>query len=221
MKKFIATLFIAVAFLTTNAFAQSEDDARDLFRTHVANANKGRPGVKIRIELLRNGQRQFVPLNTEFSSGDKVKLHFEANFPAYVEIYNQGSSGNVQRLFPYETATSPVKVVSGYVVPRKATEWFEFDATPGTEKLAFIFSRAQIVAKPPVQTVAKKKPGLVVNPGQSEADKTQLAQNDLNKSALEQGRDLNRVQVKDEHYVFGNPEKLKQAVGVLITLQHR
>lgn len=213
MKKLIAALFIAAAFLTTNAFAQSEEDAKDLFRTHVANANKGRPGIKIRIELLRNGQRQFVPLNTEFRSGDKVKLHFEANFPAYVEIYNQGSSGNVQRLFPYENATSPVKVVSAYVVPRKTTEWFEFDATPGTEKLAFIFSRAQIVAK--------KKPGAVVNPGQNETDKTQLALNDLNKSALEEGRDLNRVQVKDEHYVFGNPEKLKQAVGVLITLQHR
>lgn len=218
MKHLIAALFIAAAFLTTTAFAQSEEDAKDLFRTHAVSANKGRPGVKIRIELLRNGQRQFVPLNTEFRSGDKVKLHFEANFPAYVEIYNQGTSGNVQRLFPYEGAASRVKVVSAYVVPRKATEWFEFDDTPGTEKLAFIFSRAQIVAS---QYVAKKKPGAVVNPGQSEADKTQLALNDLNKSALEQGRDLNRVQVKDEHYVFGNPEKLKQAVGVLIALQHR
>lgn len=213
MKKLITALFIATAFLATTAFAQSEEDAKDLFRTHVANANKGKPGVKIRIELLRNGQRQFVPLDTTFRSGDRVKLHFEANFPAYVEIYNQGSSGNVQRLFPYEGATARVKVVSAYVVPRKATEWFEFDDTPGTEKLAFIFSRAQIVAK--------KKPGAVVNPGQNEADKTQLALNDLNKSALEQGRDLNRVQVKDEHYVFGNPEKLKQAVGVLIALQHR
>ncbi len=213
MKKLVSALFIATVFLTISVSAQSEDVAKDLFRTHVANANKGKPGVKIRIELLRNGQRQFVPLNTEFRSGDKVKLHFEANFPAFVEIYNQGSSGNVQRLFPFEGATSRVKVVSAYVVPRSASEWFEFDATPGTEKLAFIFSRAQIVAK--------KKPGAVVNPGQNEADKTQLALNELNKSALEEGRDLNRVQVKNEHYVFGNPEKLKQAVGVLITLQHR
>lgn len=213
MKKLITVLFIAAVFLTSTAFAQSEEVAKDLFRTHVGNANKGRPGVKIRIELLRNGQRQFVPLDTPFQSGDRVKLHFEANFPAYVEIFNQGSSGNVQRLFPYEGATSRVKVVSPYVVPRNASEWFEFDATPGTEKLAFIFSRAQIVAK--------KKPGAVVNPGKSEADKTQLALNDLNKIALEEGRDLNRVQVKDEHYVFGTPEKLKQAVGVLIALQHK
>lgn len=218
MKKLITAFFIAAAFLTTNAIAQSEDDAKDLFRTYAANANQGKPGVKIRIELLRNGQRQFVPLNTEFRSGDKVKLHFEANFPAYVEIYNQGSSGNVQRLFPYETSTSPVRVVSGYVVPRKATEWFEFDATPGTEKLAFIFSRVQITAN---QNVAKKNPGAVVNPGQSEADKTQLALNDLNKKALEEGRDLNRVQVKDEHYVFGNAQKLQRAAGVLIALQHK
>lgn len=213
MKKLVTVLFIAAAFLTTSAAAQSEEVAKDLFRTHVANANKGKPGVKIRIELLRNGQRQFVTLNTEFRYGDRMKLHFEANFPAFVEIYNQGSSGNAQRLFPYEGATSRVKVVSAYVMPRRATEWFEFDDTAGTEKLAFIFSRAQIVAK--------KKPGAVVNPGKSDADKTQLALNELNKSALEEGRDLNRVQVKDEHYVFGNPEKLKQAVGVLITLQHR
>lgn len=213
MKKLIATLFIAAAFLTTTAWGQSEDDAKDLFRTYATTGTKGRPGAKIRIELLRNGQRQFVPLDTVFRSGDKVKLHFEVNFPAYVEIYNQGSSGDVQRLFPYEGTNTRIKVTSGYTVPNKATEWFEFDNTPGTEKLAFIFSRAQIVAK--------KQPGIVVNPGKSEADKTQLAINDLNKSALEEGRDLNRVQVKDEHYVFGNAQKLQRAVGVLIALQHK
>jgi hypothetical protein len=226
MKKLITVVFFIAVILTATGYGQSEDQARDFFRAYAATGAKGRPGAKIRIELLRGGRRQFVPLDTVFRSGDKVKLHFEVNFPAYVEIYNHGSSGEIERLFPYQGSNSRVKVTSPYVVPNRATEWFEFDNTPGTEKLAFIFSRAQIrpTAKPqkPQGTQTPKRPSEGVNPGaQSAGDDTQQALNDLNSRALEEGRDLNRVQVRDEYYVFCDAQRLRRTVGVMIALKHR
>jgi hypothetical protein len=229
MKKLITIVFLVAAVLTATGYGQGDDQARDLFRAYAATGAKGRPGAKIRIELLRDGRRQFVPLDTVFRSGDKVKLHFEVNFPAYVEIYNHGSSGEIERLFPYQGSNSRVKVTSPYVVPSRATEWFEFDNTPGTEKLAFIFSRAQIrpAAKPqkpqkPPGTQTPKPTGGGGNPGgQSAGDETQQALNDLNSRALEEGRDLNRVQVRDEYYVFCDAPRLRRALGVMIALKHR
>ncbi len=224
MKKRIIAVLFSLALLTAPGYSQEEEQARDLFRTYATTSAKGRPGARIRIELLRNGSRQFVPLDTVFRSGDKVKLYFEVNFPAYVEIYNQGSSGAIERLFPYEGTNSRVRVTSAYTVPLKATEWFEFDETPGTEKLAFIFSRVQLrpVAKPQPEKQPAKQPGIAVNPGsQGNGTATQQAITDLQTRALEEGRDLNRVQVKDEHYVFSTPQRLQRAVGVLIELKHR
>ncbi len=229
MKKLITVVFFIAVTLTATGYGQDDDQARDLFRAYAATGAKGRPGAKIRIELLRGGRRQFVPLDTVFRSGDKVKLHFEVNFPAYVEIYNHGSSGDVQRLFPYQGANSRVKITSPYVVPNRATEWFEFDNTPGTEKLAFIFSQAQIrpAAKPPrppkpPKPQPPKRPGDGANPGgQSAGDETQQALVDLNSRALEEGRNLNRVQVRDEYYVFCDAQRLRRTVGVMIALKHQ
>ncbi|MEK7832357.1 MAG: DUF4384 domain-containing protein [Acidobacteriota bacterium] len=221
MKRMLAAILLAITFLTATVRAQDEDQARDLFKTYAATGIKGRPGAKIRIELLREGRRQFVPMDTVFRSGDKVKLHFEVNFPAYVEIYNHGSSGAMQRLFPHQ-GNARVKVTSAYVVPSRATEWFEFDNTPGAEKLSFIFSQAEI--RPAVKTQKPqppKRPGVVVNPGNQSGDESQQAINDLNSRALEEGRDLKRVQVKDEHYVFCEPQRLRRTIGVIIALKHK
>ncbi len=223
MKRLITAVFLTITILTATAYGQDEGDARDLFKTYAATGTKGRPGAKIRIELLRDGRRQFAPLDAVFRSGDKVKLHFEVNFPAYVEIYNHGSSGKMQRLFPYQGSNPRVRVTSSYVVPSAATEWFEFDNTPGVEKLTFIFSQAEI--RPAVKTQrpqTPKRPGVVVNPGsQSAGDETEQAINDLNSRALEEGRDLKRVQVKDEHYVFCDTQRLRRTLGTLIALKHR
>lgn len=222
MKRMLTAILLTITILTATAFGQDESEARDLFRTYAATRTKGRPGARIRIELLREGRRQFVPLETVFRSGDKVKLHFEVNFPAFVEIYNHGSSGAMQRLFPHPDSPTRVKITSAYVVPNRATEWFEFDSTPGAEKLNFIFSLAEI--RPAAKTQkpqSPKRPGVVVNPGSPGVDESQQAINDLNSRALEEGRDLKRVQVKDEHYVFCEPQRLRRTLGVMIALKHR
>ena len=221
MNKLFIVASLLAAFMSLVVYGQDENQARDLFQSYAA-TGKGQPGAKIKIELRREGEQRFVPLNTVFRAGDRVKLHFEVNFPAYVEIYNHGSSGQYQRLFPAPGTNALVKVSSNYVVPSQATEWFEFDDHPGTEQLSFIFSEAQLqpVSKPSPSTrpdSRRKSPGVTVNP----ESRTQQAINDLNTRALDEGRDLNRVQVKDEHYVFGSAERLHRAVGIVINLKHQ
>src|SRR5262249_22864184 len=146
-------------------------------------------------------KREFVAPTTVFRAGDKVKLHFEINFPAYVEIYNQGSSGAFRKLFPYGDAGVQVKARTAYTIPSRASEWFEFDQTPGIERLSLIFSEVRIrpahsVAQSAPKPAKKQEPGIVVNPGNkslSPEEEKQIAIDELNSRALEEGRDLQRV----------------------------
>ncbi len=231
MKKVTIATFTLMFLLTIAAYGQSEfvedKQARDLFKSYVQSGTKGSPGAGIRVELLRQGTRQFVPLTTVFRAGDKVKLHFEVNFSGYVEIYNLGSSGQFQKLFPPSESHLPVKPKIVYAVPNNPGEWFEFDDTAGVEQLSFVFSGVQIkTSRPsvglspstPPKPVKRHEAGIVVN---SPAGEKQQAINELNQRALNEGRDLKRVQVENEQYVFCRPENLQQALGVMVKLNHQ
>jgi len=227
MKKLIVIALLCAAF--SGVRGQDDEQARDLFVSYAATGSKGKPGAKIKIELLRDSKRRFVPLNTIFQSGDKIKLYFETNFPAFVEIYNLGSSGDRQKLFPYAGTGSRVKVTSSYVVPYKATEWFEFDDKPGTEKLSFIFSTAQI--QPQAVSSPSKRPAEANKPirpaGQASADEAQQALDKFDQARRgieedeEDGRDLKRVQVRDDYYILSTTQRLRRAVKIAIKLQHQ
>jgi hypothetical protein len=233
MKQLFALLWFLLAL---PALAQepggvlTEERSKNLFRTAAAS----HPGIKIRLELQRRGRRQFVPLATVFYAGDRVKLHFEANFPAYVEIYNRGSDGRLEKLFPYAGLPARVKVTTPYVVPVSATDWFEFDNTPGTERLAFIFSaveprRVASITKP--KPASRPRPPAAPGTSETATGGTVTVNEDdeaggkslevLHDEALEEGKNLKRVQARDEHYVFGTKERLQRSVGVVVALQHR
>ena len=202
-----------------------EGQARDLFTSYAATGtSKGQPGAKIKIELLRERRRQFVPLDTMFRAGDKVKLHVEVNFAAHVTIYNLGSSGKISRLYPVQGKYATAVASTNYVVPASATEWFEFDDTPGTEKLNFTFSSVapqRRQARPATKPTPEKKETdvVIVEPGGRAFDYE--TDNQSNDEAMTNGSNIKRVQLKNEHYVFGNTQKLQRAVGVLIALQHK
>lgn len=220
----IMLLALATAFSVGQTAYAQEEQARDLFTSHAANPGKGQPGAKISLELLRNGQRSFVPLNTSFYAGDKVKLHFEVNFAAYVTIYNAGTSGQIKKLYPAQSNYAVAAASNKYTVPAAPDQWFEFDHTPGAEKLVFTFSSTAPVKRPakpqPKATpkTANKKietDVVIVEPGGRSLDEEESDQ------ALANGRDLNPVQLKDGYYVVGNAQQLKQRIGVLIVLDHR
>ncbi|MBI1762712.1 MAG: DUF4384 domain-containing protein [Acidobacteria bacterium] len=227
MKKLFALIFLLGTLCAGAAYAQDEAAARDLYSSYAKTGTKGRPGARISIELLRGGQTGFVPLDTGFKAGDKVKLHFELNFPAYVEIYNLGTSGRLQRLFPAAGVSGPVKIVSGYTVPAPADEWLRFDQRAGIERLSFVFSAAPVA--PPKLVAAQKRPPASAKPkakgdAAPAASDTQQALDDLNAREMAgdaEGRDFDRVRVGADAYVLSNQQRLRRALYVSINLQHR
>lgn len=126
-----------------------------------------------------------------------------------------------------------MRVTTPYVVPVKATEWFEFDNTPGIERLAFLFSaaapprraarKAPAGAKPAPRPPVKAQAGgsVAINPdddaGPGGRDLTFSESAD---EALAEGKNLVRVQTKVEQYVFVPPQRLQKALGVVLELQH-
>jgi hypothetical protein len=209
---------------------QDDTQARDMYIAYASDSAKppkkrrGRPGAKVRIELLRDGVKQFVPIHTTFRAGDKVKFHFAVNFPAHVSVINLGSSGRLSQLFPYSGAPELVGITKNYTVPHRNDLWFEFDDKSGEEKLTFIFSQARFLPAntSPVQgqpaSSSASSGSITVNPPGDQ----QAALNDLNSRALDNGKDLNLVQVaNDEGYVLCDEQQLRKPVGFRISLKHR
>jgi Domain of unknown function (DUF4384) len=184
------------------AFAQEDEkNAKNLYLARARNPKRGRPGVKITIELDRDGATKMVPLDYSFRSGDKVKFHFETNFNAYVKVINIGSSGALQLIYPYRGATEFVSRTKDYAIPQGG-RWFEFVNNPGTEQLTFVFSSR------PLAGGDQQKP---------------LA--DLNSLSLEIGKDFKLVQDTQgsENSAYGVvPARLaRKPIGIRINLSHQ
>lgn len=238
----IFSLVIAVALLCAThvvGYAQDDQSAKNIYLVHVNNPKKGRPGTRVRIELMRNGLRSFVPRSTVFRAGDKVKFHFQTNFDAYIKILNVGTTGKLQVLFPYAGATELVAKSKDHALP-EGDGWFEFDHQPGKEQLAFIFSQTpltgaatQASAAPPpaaatttTTTVVAAQQTTVVAAQQTTTTTATMSEEDLaalNARALdiEGSKDLNLVrQEGTETYAFTPDNMVKKPLVLRINLVH-
>jgi Domain of unknown function (DUF4384) len=226
MKKLIL-LITALAFTLSAfsgvAFAQEKESAKNLYLARI------RQGVKVSIELKRDGETRKVPLNYVFRAGDRVKFHFETNFNAYVKVINIGSTGALQLLYPYQGAPERVESSRDYAIPR-GDLWLEFDRNPGTERLTFVFSSRPLLAKTQSRGAAPRPNNDSLTPNrpnhsaQSNGDEQQdLA--DLNARALENGKDFNLVTDSQENhnsaYGVAKTRTVRIPIGVRIDLRHR
>lgn len=227
-------LFLAIGPMLTLAQDQ-QLSAKNLYIAHSQNSRRGRPGVRITVRLNRNGQISTVPLTYIFRSGDKVKFLFETNFNAHVRILNLGTRGDLQMLYPYAGASENVSQLRNYEIPRGA--WFQFDDVPGTEQLAFLFSRRPIVV--PSETDASSVPLAASSTGG--ITPTQPPQG--TPSAIDQGRALQALHSRaleeglqnaknftlvpdtqgEEVCAYGvlSPDQVDRVVSVKINLKHR
>lgn len=213
------------------AAGQEQSQSRDLFHSYSQNGMSGRAGAKVRIDLQRGDRRSFVQPSTVFRAGDRIKFHFETNFAAYVKIYNRGSSGKLEKLFPYPGASSRVKALSDYVVPSAPDEWFEFDEKKGVEKLYFSFS-----SEPPHKQAPKtansaggNRPPKPANPVKSDIvtvrnskDESEDELDEIEESdwADSDSRDISRVKVGNEEYIFGLKQSSGRVVRITFELRH-
>lgn len=210
MKNFFLLIMLQALFLSAfsiHGYAQEDDqNARNLYLAHAKDSRKGQPGVKVTIELKRDGVSRNVPLGFNFRAGDKVKFHFETNFNAYVKVINVGSSGAFQLLYPYVGAPDLVTKTKDYEIP-KGDLWFEFDNTPGIERLSFVFSSKSMAS------------------GARDIGNNQSVLRDLDSEALDNGRDLKLVQDtgSNENCAYGvvKVSTIQKPVGVRINLIHR
>ena len=234
MQKLMFSLLLAGGLLLNLALPSlaqvtgQETEAKNLFLAHASNPQQGKPGVKIRLELKRGEQKVgMVPLNYKFKAGDKVKFHFETNFAAYVTILNLGTDGSKQLLFPYPGSTERVPKAKDSVLPQ-GDMWFEFDETPGTERMMFIFS-AQSLLNAAGAAPSASQGSVSVNRPRPPAGNTngseQQALDDLNSRSLENAKNLRLVRDRDNNedcaFVVADTASLRKPLGVPINLIHQ
>lgn len=218
----------------------NKSDSSPSTATPAGNITSGKPGVRVRVELDRDNRVRWVSSKTVFKSGDKVRFHFAMNFPGYVVVINQGSSGSSSLLFPYAGVSNHIGRTADYTLPQ-GEAWFEFDNTPGSEQLTFIMSKREIQEvtqittvtppvvnnSPPPANQGSSNQSSISNPPAS-ATTAAVKQTEeqeilaaLNARSLDRGRDLKLVEDKNENYVLTTDEALAKPVGFKLTLKHQ
>jgi hypothetical protein len=113
----------------------SEDPPEDVF------------GFKYWIELIEAPGAPPVRVNDQriFKSGERIRLHFQANSTGAVTIIQVGESGTSAILFPSAASHLTDNVLRAGVDRALPSEkaWFKFDDHPGKEKLLVLFARSQ------------------------------------------------------------------------------
>jgi hypothetical protein len=187
---------------------QEQSTARDLYLSFGKTANKaarrrpGRPGSKIKIELMRNNRLSLVTPQQELLDGDRIAFRTAVNYKGYLMVTNVGTSGNVNVLY-----SGQVSPTSDMRIP--ANGWIRVTGKGGDEVINFIMSLE------PIQELRQ----VSVQASGAEAQKV-LAQ--LNSRALDQGRDLTIENDGKETYALAaSSQRIRAPIGFSIKLKHR
>jgi hypothetical protein len=102
-------------------------------------------GLRYTILKKNSDNTTDVSADTEFRSGDHIKLGVEVNDAGYLYIIQQGSSGTWSALFPSpEIENGDNRVQRGHVYNVPPGHVFTFSGVPGTERLFVVFSRQPV-----------------------------------------------------------------------------
>ncbi|MGH9423471.1 MAG: DUF4384 domain-containing protein [Thermoanaerobaculia bacterium] len=119
----------------SDGIASSADPSDDVF------------GFTYWIELIEAPGAAPVRVNDQriFKSGERIRLHFQANSMGAVTIIQVGESGTSSVLFPSAASHLTDNVLRAGVDRALPSEkaWFKFDEHPGKEKLLVLFARSQ------------------------------------------------------------------------------
>src|SRR5690349_15491273 len=91
-----------------------------------------------------SGQYQEVDPDTNFRSGDRIRLHVDANTSGYLYVVMQGSSGTWKLLFPSAEVAGGSNLVrkgESRQIPSGDKGQFFFDEQAGSEKLFIVLTR--------------------------------------------------------------------------------
>jgi hypothetical protein len=225
MKRTLIALSLCALVLTGGlaALAQTQKPkARDLYLDYQQTAHKpqqprkGKPGSKVKIELLQASGPTFVSTKHIFKDDDRLAFRFAVNYDGYLTVTNIGTSGKVNVLFAGRvSATKDMRV--------PATGWIRVQGKSGDEVVNFIMSAGP---QPELQQA-----GIVLTAsGTPDASSGNLASSTeaqeilalLNSRSLKRGRDLVVEDDGAETYVLAaSSQDLSEAKGFSISLKHR
>jgi len=103
--------------------------------------------LALKYSILQKKGNDFeeVDADTEFHSGDRIRVKVEANASSYLYIVMGGSSGQWRVLFPSkEISGGNNRIEAGQpcVIPPERDPAFYFDETAGVEKVSLVLSRS-------------------------------------------------------------------------------
>lgn len=103
--------------------------------------------LALRYSILQKKGDDFVEVNpeSEFHSGDLIRVRVESNRSAYLYIVLIGSSGQARVLFPdkeIDNGNNRVPAGQPFTVPSEKDPPFLFDKTAGIEKVSLILTRS-------------------------------------------------------------------------------
>ena len=91
--------------------------------------------------------KEVNPANHVFRTNDRIRFKIQANSNGYLYIFQRGSDGSTNRLFPhpqFQNNQNQVAAYREYMIPVKG--WFRFDQTPGIENIYLFLSKNRIPA---------------------------------------------------------------------------
>ena len=115
-------------------------------------AGAGSPNVGFNYRILRrgpSGEAVEVDPDTVFQTGDRIRFAFEPNINGFLYVVQQGSSGRWSVLSPHPQINAGRNEVARFQrVTVPPVGWFQFDDTPGTERVFVYLSREKVGTLP-------------------------------------------------------------------------
>ncbi len=98
------------------------------------------------LERLESGRWQDVPPQTVLNHGDEIRFRLTPSFPGFLYVYNKGSDGSSEMLFPLANSNASNKMDPGasYHVPSGSAQTYTVEGKPGFDVVYFLVSPSPI-----------------------------------------------------------------------------
>lgn len=185
---------------------------------HLVRVSNDQIGIRYSLMLRnREGKYDDVSPTSVFHSGDYLHLSVMSNQPGYLYVIQEGSSGKWSALFPAQgSAPNENKVEAGTVTEIPGGKGaFQFNSTPGQEKLYILVSR-QPIQDLDATISGLKQPNGASNPHSTKTvdlrpyEASNRVPEELQRFA---SRDLNLVEVSDGKEAAKTGEKAVYVVS--------
>jgi hypothetical protein len=98
--------------------------------------------LDILVERKRTDRIERVDPATVFNAGDLVRFRFRSNFPGFLYVMNEGTSGAYTLLFPRADTGEENRIEAGkeYRIPMTEEGWFQIAGPAGHEVMYWLIS---------------------------------------------------------------------------------